>query len=148
MSNFLQKQMSLIQDSFYIMSVNQFITKKERGAMKIIKVGDKKLIARANDGWKKGTGKNEAFWFKKVRCVDEKKFAVCERKEGCGAEMEIRSDELELLYYFGTHFRHDYAAFKCPCCGKYSSAGNVPAEVWGRVSKRIGVFDGFDDRID
>ena len=69
---------------------------------------------------------------------------------GCGAGLEIGESDLIVMLWYGTHFAHNYAGFKCPLCGKYNAAKHVPRPVWERVykaKKRGQIFDGFDDRV-
>jgi len=112
--------------------------------MKVLKPGDESVILSANNGWYRKQGKRGMF--KKFVCEDDK-IPIMGRSKGCGAELEVSEKDLYHLYYYGTHVRHNYAAFKCAYCGKMNHAGGVPDEVWRKVKKKTAKFDGFDNRI-
>lgn len=69
--------------------------------------------------------------------------------DGCGVVLRVREEDLVLRYYFGSHFKHYYAAVKCPRCGKYTRVP-ITKPVWERVNTdencKKSTFDGFDDR--
>lgn len=84
--------------------------------------------------------------WKNQRCV-KKTNDVGE--SGCGATLRLRESDIVVMLWYGTHFPHNYAGFKCPVCGKYNEVKGIPDSVWERVykaKKRSQVFDGFDDR--
>ena len=95
----------------------------------------------------KKEGKVPFHWKAEVTCKGPK---GTEDQKGCGAVLEIGEKDLVLRHWFGTHFRHDYAAIKCPCCGVYTGL-EVPDSVWERLdtakNRKKSTFDGFDDRI-
>ena len=111
--------------------------------MKIMKSGNEKVRQEAGYDWVFKKGKKELF--KKVKCVDSK-VPKMGRTKGCGAELEISENDLKRLYWHGTHFRHDYAAFKCAYCGKMNFV-KVTDEIWEKTKKKKALFDGFDDSI-
>ncbi|MEK7561172.1 MAG: hypothetical protein AAB539_04445 [Patescibacteria group bacterium] len=71
-------------------------------------------------------------------------------KDGCGAVMSITAGDLVIMYWHGTHFRHDYPAVRCPQCGKYSRV-KIPTLVWEKLNtvknRRKAIFDGFSEEI-
>ncbi len=85
-------------------------------------------------------GKN---WKTKVECKGIKSM----KSKGCGAELEVETDDLVPMLWYGTHFAHKYPGILCPQCGAYSAVKNVPDSVWGKVSKKQAVFDGTDHSI-
>lgn len=79
----------------------------------------------------------------------------CSKKDaydsvGCGAELEVRPNDLILMYFKGSHSNHYYTAVKCPQCGKYDRVRDVPKPIWEKIhtnaNKAKAIFDGFSDR--
>ncbi len=70
---------------------------------------------------------------------------------GCGAQMEFVERDLKLVWWHGTHFKHYYAAVKCPACGVFTATKEIPQIVWERINteknKREATFDGHNDSI-
>jgi len=114
--------------------------------MKIIRLSQKEDQKELNNGWEK----RKSVWVKEVTCTDSDP-AVCGHTKGCGAIIEISEKDLAVMYWYGTHFKHEYFAFQCPCCHKYNSVGQVPDRIFNRFTLRKAfkkaIFDGFDDRI-
>lgn len=69
-----------------------------------------------------------------------------DQKDGCGAELKVGRDDLVLMYFRGSHFRHYYTAVLCPCCNKYNRV-HPPETVWKPLhtpeNKEKAIFDGF-----
>lgn len=81
---------------------------------------------------------------------------TCEKKDqydenGCGAIFEIREEDLKILYWHGTHFRHYYTATECPCCLKYNRVFSLPQNILRRVdtkeNRKNAIFDGLSESI-
>jgi hypothetical protein len=84
--------------------------------------------------------------WKEQRCVKKANYLG---QNGCGAVLALEESDVVVMLYYGTHFAHNYAGFKCPVCGKYGAVNGIPDPIWQRVykvKKRSQVFDGFDDR--
>lgn len=86
---------------------------------------------------------------------DWKTEVTCEKKggsdkDGCDAVLSITAKDLIMMYWEGTHFRHDYPAIRCPQCGKYNSV-KVPDLVWEKFNtsknRDESIFDGFSESI-
>jgi hypothetical protein len=71
------------------------------------------------------------------------------KPKGCNAKLLVGEDDLVCRHWFGTHFRHEYVAFKCPQCDAYTQvvSKNFPNKLKEEILKRESSFDGFDDRI-
>lgn len=85
-------------------------------------------------------------WQAEISCEKKDKLD----KSGCGAVLSVTVKDLLMMYWHGTHFRHDYPAVRCPQCGKYNRA-EVPDLVWERFNtaknRKKGIFDGFSESI-
>jgi hypothetical protein len=68
-------------------------------------------------------------------------------KQGCGAVMEVEEADLILMYWEDASSEHFYPAVRCPLCGKYSEANDVPKSVFERMvdslKKGKALFDGY-----
>lgn len=94
---------------------------------------------------------------KEVSLEDWRAKIVCKKvgdiktdPKGCRTVLEVGFEDLLLLHYFGTHFKHKYAGVKCPNCQKYNAVGSLPDNLWKDLVRRKrgrSIFDGFDDRI-
>ena len=66
--------------------------------------------------------------------------------QGCGAVMEVEEEDLTLMYWEDGSSEHFYPAVRCPLCGKYNEAKDVPKSVFERMidslKKGKAVFDG------
>lgn len=66
----------------------------------------------------------------------------------CQARFSVAAPNLRHYHWFGTHFRHDYAGFKCTLCGAIDQVKDVPAPIKERVlAEYKSVFDGDDHSI-
>lgn len=113
--------------------------------MKIIRPPQKEDQKELNNGWKK----KKTVWVKEVTCADSDP-AICNHTKGCEAKIEINEKDLVVMYWYGTHFKHQYFAFQCPCCHKFNPVEKVPEKIVKQLDKKIfetKIFDGFDDRI-
>jgi len=86
-------------------------------------------------------------WSAEVVCEKKDKFD----RDGCSAILAVTAEDLTMMYWHGTHFRHNYAAIMCPQCGKYNRVRDVPKPVWlkfNTIENREGsIFDGFSESI-
>lgn len=82
-----------------------------------------------------------------VKCEKKDKFD----KDGCGAVLAVTAQDLIMMYWHGTHFRHNYTAVRCPQCGKYNRVRDVPPLVWEKFNtvknREKAIFDGFSESI-
>lgn len=71
-------------------------------------------------------------------------------KEGCGAVLSVNAKDPIMMWWHGTHFKHWYAAVRCPQCGKYNQV-KLPDLLWEQFNttknKKNATFDGFKDSI-
>lgn len=103
--------------------------------MKIIKEGNKRYVKSVS----------VKRWKAVVRCRKTNKH---DTEKPCGAELEIRAKDLLLMYWWGTHFAHYYAAFACSLCKKITGV-DVPEAIFDDLckrKKRSARHDGFDVR--
>ncbi len=86
-------------------------------------------------------------WKVEVVCRKKDRFD----KKGCGAVLVVNGQDLVMMYWHGTHFRHNYTAIKCSQCGKYNRVRDVPKPVWEKFNttenRENAIFDGFNDSI-
>ena len=96
---------------------------------------------------KDGKVGNPDNWKIEVVCEKKDKFD----KDGCGAILAVTAEDLVMMYWHGTHFRHYYSGIMCSQCGKYNKVRDVPRPVWIKFStaenKDKAIFDGFSESI-
>jgi hypothetical protein len=89
-------------------------------------------------------------WSATFKCIGNSSRGQNGTSRGCGAELKVTENDLVTRHDFGTHFRHDYLALKCPLCGEFSSVrkDEVPARVFeNRHDPNNSTFDGEDYSI-
>ncbi|HEY4474914.1 MAG TPA: hypothetical protein VJC06_03265 [Candidatus Paceibacterota bacterium] len=96
---------------------------------------------------KDGKVGNPEEWKTEVICRKKDKFD----EDGCGAVLSVTAKDLVMMYWHGTHFRHNYTAIRCPQCGKHNRIRDVPKLVWEKFNnvenRNKSISDGFSESI-
>jgi hypothetical protein len=83
-----------------------------------------------------------------------KGYVTCDKKNahdkpGCGAVLEVEEPDLNLMYWEDGTSQHYYIAVRCPECGKYNEARQVPKPIFERLVDAMhhgkAVFDGYGE---
>lgn len=86
-------------------------------------------------------------WKAVVTCKKQYK----DDNDGCGAEVEIKFEDLFLMYWEGTNHKHYYHAWTCPACGKKNRYKALPKKVehalYTKKNEKKAIFDGFSESL-
>ncbi|QQR77726.1 MAG: hypothetical protein IPJ67_01080 [Candidatus Moraniibacteriota bacterium] len=83
-------------------------------------------------------------WSTQIKCIG----SGSDESKGCGAILKVTKDDVVLMKWYGTHFKHHYPATQCPRCLKYTYIKELPDTIWKPLLKKgKAIFDGVDDRI-